>query len=131
MPQQDGHILLIEEDPTLLDITAFRLEMLGYKVSTCQTTEQAYTWLLDNLPDLTVMGHTADVDPIEFLNRFSNDQRTSAMPVLYLSTKSDPEEVQRAYNAGADEYLVAPYDPLVLEQKIADLALALAESNSD
>ena len=55
------------------------------------------------------------MDGIEFLNRLSNDMRTSEIPVMFLSTNSDLEDVQKAYNAGADEYLVIPYDPIVLE----------------
>jgi response regulator RpfG family c-di-GMP phosphodiesterase len=47
--------------------------------------------------------------------------------VLYLSPNSDLDEVQRAYNAGADEYLLTPFDPLILEKKVHDL-LAAAES---
>ena len=37
--------------------------------------------------------------------------------MIYVSAGSELEEVQKAYNAGADEYLVTPYDPLVLGTK--------------
>lgn len=61
---------------------------------------------------------------IEFLNQLSNDPRTSEIPIIYLAASSDLEEVQRAYNAGADEFLVTPYDPLVLEKKVEGLLVA-------
>jgi response regulator RpfG family c-di-GMP phosphodiesterase len=89
MSEGTPQILLIEEDPTLLEITAFRL------------------------------------DGIEFINRLSNDVRTSEIPIMILSTKADLDDVQRAYNAGADEYLVIPYDPMVLESKVERLAHAM------
>lgn len=57
-------------------------------------------------------------------NYLSNDPRTSDLPIIYLSGSSDLEEVQRAYNAGADEFLVTPYDPLVLEKKVVGLLVA-------
>ena len=44
--------------------------------------------------------------------------------MIYVSAGSDLEEVQRAYNAGADEFLVTPYDPLVLESKVQGLLSA-------
>jgi DNA-binding response OmpR family regulator len=41
--------------------------------------------------------------------------------VIFLSGSSDLEDVQKAYNAGADEFLVTPYDPQVLENKVQGL----------
>lgn len=114
-------ILIIEEEPTLLDITAFRLELLGYEVQSQSSADSALTWLAQTLPDLIAVGRLADMDPVEFLNRISDDPRTSQTPILYLSPNSDIDEVQRAYNAGADEYLLTPFDPLVLEKKVDGL----------
>lgn len=124
MTLQAAHILLLEEEPTLLEITAFRLELLGYQVTTMNQAEAATLWLRDNLPDLIAVGHLSDADSVELLNTLSNDPRTSELPKVYLSASSDLEEVQRAYNAGADEFLVTPYDPLVLEKKFEGLLLA-------
>jgi CheY-like chemotaxis protein len=121
MPYDQKQILLIEEEPTLLDVTAFRLELLGYLVATCDSADAAIAWLVGQLPDLIAVGHMADMDPVDFLNRVSDDPRTSQTPLLYLSANSDLDEVQRAFNAGANEYLLTPYDPLVLEQKIGEL----------
>jgi CheY-like chemotaxis protein len=47
--------------------------------------------------------------------------RTSQIPVLFVSTHADLDDVQKAYNAGANAYLVTPYDPAVLEEKIEHL----------
>jgi DNA-binding response OmpR family regulator len=47
---------------------------------------------------------------------------------MFLSTNGDLEDVQKAYNAGADEYLVIPYDPMVLESKVERLATALTKT---
>jgi len=128
MPLQSTRILLIEEDPTLLAITAFRLELLGHELVQLQTANEALKWLEQQLPDLVAVGHLADTDPIDFLNRLSNDQRMSNLPVIYLSACTDLEEVQRAFNAGADEYLITPYDPLMLENKVEGLLHAAANS---
>jgi DNA-binding response OmpR family regulator len=126
MSTQRKTILLVEEEPTLLDITAFRLELLGYQVETKSTADAALEWLATHTTDLVAVGFVADIDPVELLNRLSDDQRTSKTPLLLLSPNSDLDEVQRAYNAGADEYLLTPYDPLVLEHKVEGL-LAAAE----
>ncbi|MCG8450757.1 MAG: response regulator [Pirellulales bacterium] len=124
MYSEATRLLLIEEEPTLLEITAFRLELLGYQIEKCKSAEEAMKWLSETLPHLIIVGHVAEMGSIDFLNHLSNDQRTSELPVIYLSTSTDMEEVQRAYNAGADEFLVTPYDPLVLEKKVEGLIAA-------
>jgi CheY-like chemotaxis protein len=127
MSERMPKILLIEEDTTLLEITAFRLELLGYDVVTQQSAERALEWLCDKLPSLIIVDHVLPgMDGIEFINRLSNDTRTNEIPIMFLSTKADLDDVQRAYNAGADEYLVIPYDPMVLESKVERLVNAVA-----
>jgi CheY-like chemotaxis protein len=129
MHERSPQILLVEEDKTLLDITAFRLELLGYAVVPHQSAERALEWLRDNLPSLVIVDQVLPgMDGVEFINRLSNDTRTSEIPIMFLSTNADLEDVQRAYNAGADEYLVIPYDPLVLEAKVERLANATAQT---
>ena len=127
MPAGRKRILLLEEEPALLEITAFRLELLGYEVEAHVTADSALAWMTDHLPDLIAIGYLSDMDPVELLNRLSDDQRTSDTPLLFLSANSDLDEVQRAYNAGADEYLLTPYDPLVLERKVHGLLAAATQ----
>lgn len=122
MASKKKHILLIEEDPTLADITSFRLELLGHRVDTLHSGEEALDRLTDELPDAVVVGHfLPGMDGIDFLNRISNDVRTSEIPTMLLSPNSELDDVQRAFNAGADEYLVTPFDPQTLEKKVQRL----------
>ena len=125
-----SRILLVEEDATLLDITAFRLELLGYEVVTQESAEQALQWIDEQLPSLIIVDTTLPgMGGIEFINRLSNEVRTSEVPVMVISTNSDLDDVQKAFNAGADEYLVIPYDPLVLEAKVERLASAVLQNS--
>jgi CheY-like chemotaxis protein len=129
MTDRTPQILFVEEDPILMEITAFRLELLGYEVVTHESAERALEWLADKLPTLIIVDHALPgMDGIEFINRLSNDTRTSDVPIMFLSTNGDLEDVQKAYNAGADEYLVIPYDPMVLESKVERLAAVTVAS---
>ena len=129
MSERTPQILLIEEDATLLEITAFRLELLGYDVVMQQSAERALEWLRDKMPSLIIVDQVLPgMDGVEFIYRLSNDTRTSEIPIMFVSAKADLDDVQRAYNAGADEYLVIPYDPMVLESKVERLVNAVAVS---
>lgn len=123
MQEKPTSVLLIEEEPMLREITSFRLELLGYRVDCVESAEQALERLTDDLPDLMIVGHfLPGISGIELIDRVSNDIRTSAVPVMLLSPNADLDHVQRAYTAGAKEYLVAPYDPMVLQDKVRKLA---------
>ena len=129
MTDRTSQILFVEEDPILMEITAFRLELLGYEVVTHPSAERAMEWLNQQLPTMIIVDHVLPgMDGIEFINRLSNDTRTSDIPIMLLSTNGDLEDVQKAYNAGADDYLVIPYDPIVLESKVERLATAMVQN---
>jgi len=129
MSDQSHTILLIEGEPILLEITAFRLELLGYRVVSYASAEQGVEWLQTQLPSAIIVDHSLPgMDGLEFVNRLSNDIRTSEIPIMFLSTNGDLDDVQKAYNAGADEYLVIPYDPMVLEAKVERLTAGVSQT---
>ncbi len=122
MQDDRTQILLIEEEPILAEVTRFRLELLGYEVVLKSKAEDAFTWLKQNRPEMVIVDQILPgMEGLEFLNRLSNDEQTSEIPTILLSSNSDLDNVQKAHNAGADAYLVTPYDPLVLERKVEAL----------
>jgi DNA-binding response OmpR family regulator len=115
-------ILLVEDDRTLAEITEFRLELLGYDVDVVESAAATHAWLGERLPDVVILDLAlCGSEGFDLLNKLSNDERTNPVPVLVFSTSGDLDCVQRAYGAGADEYLVTPYDPANLEEKIEKL----------
>jgi CheY-like chemotaxis protein len=129
MSRHIPQILLVEEDATLREITAFRMELLGYEIIKKESAEQALEWLREQLPTLIIVDQfLPGIDSFELLNRLSNDVRTSEVPIMVLSANSDLDDVQKAFHAGADEYLVTPYDPFMLESKILRLVSAVTEA---
>ena len=115
-------ILLVEEDETLADITAFRLELLGYRVAQARSGEAALDRVHDSPPDLLIVDlYLPGIDGIELINRLRSDNATAEIPVMVFSVDSDLNVVANAFAAGANDYLMTPYDPAVLQEKIAKL----------
>ncbi len=120
--KQQATILLIEEDAILREITQFRLELLGHRVFGLGSGNEGMAWIAQKLPDAIVIGHfLPDMDGTDLVDRLSNDLRTAKVPVMLLSPNAELTDVQKAFNAGADDYLVTPYDPLMLERKLKRL----------
>jgi DNA-binding response OmpR family regulator len=122
MSLESPTILLVEEDEVLSDITSFRLELLGFDVRQQRSAEEALASVWESSPNLIILDlYLPGLDGVEFINRLKMDESTAAIPTLVFSVDSDLDVVSRAHNAGADDYLVIPYDPAVLQEKILRL----------
>lgn len=120
MKTEVPHILLVVEDETLAEITAFRLELLGYSVKTVNSGEAALPAVVDRPPDLMIVDlKLPNMSGLELIERVSNsNQGEDEVWIMALSIEADLDAVQQAYNVGAKDYLVAPFDPLTLESKV-------------
>ena len=119
MIAESPRLLLVEEEEVLADLTAFRLELLGYEVHCVHTGELALKAVKDTPPDLIILDPALpDMEGIELINRLSSDVETSGIPILVASVDATLDTVERCYHAGAKDYLVTPYDPAVLQQKL-------------
>lgn len=117
-------ILLLEAEPILAEITAFRLELLGYQVDRASSANEAFDAIDQQRPDLIMVDMLLPgSNGYDVIDRLSNDERTTGIPVMALSSNADLDEVQRAFLCGAKDYLVIPYDPVVLEEKLEKMAL--------
>ncbi|QEG38775.1 response regulator [Roseimaritima ulvae] len=112
-------LLLVESEPLLADLTSFRLELLGYQIECLGSGSEAVTRLSNEIPDLLIVGTTLrDGDSIEQVARLRNQYPAEQLPILVCSLDPSLETVERAFAAGAQDYLITPFDPAVLEQKI-------------
>ena len=125
----DRHrLLLVEDDALLSEITAFRLELLGFAVETVNAGRQAFEAIERQMPHAVILDVAIpDVNGYDLIERLTSEPATSGVPILVFSTDPDPHAVQRAIAAGATDYLITPYDPAVLEKKL-ELLLDQAET---
>ncbi|MCG8583165.1 MAG: response regulator [Pirellulales bacterium] len=122
MKSQTARILLIEEDETLADITAFRLELSGYVVDVVHSAHDAFPSLENRTPNIIITDIVLpDIDGCEFISRLSHDPKCENVPIMVFSTNAALDQVEKAYAAGAKQYLVTPYDPTVLDERVESL----------
>ena len=122
MTSDSPQLLLVEEDETLAAITSFRLELLGYRVSCAGTGEAALEQVGNSRPDLMIIDlYLSGIDGLDLINRLRSEDDTAAIPIIVFSIESDLDVVTKAHAAGANDYLVVPYDPIVLQDKIERL----------
>jgi DNA-binding response OmpR family regulator len=125
-------ILLIEPETLLADLTSFRLELLAYPIETVTTAADGLSAIESNKPDLVICNsRLPDFDGLELVSKLRTEWTAEQLPILIISFESALEIVERAFLAGAQDYLVIPFDPQVLEdkiQRILDAQHSLAHS---
>ena len=115
-------ILLVQAEPVLAELTTFRLQLLGYEIEAVGSGGQGLASLQDCLPDLVIVDtQLPDTDGIEWIARIRNGHAAEHRPVIVFSLDPSLETVERAFQAGAQDYLITPFDPMVMEEKIETL----------
>ena len=116
----EQRVLVVDDEPDLLELVRFNLVQAGFAVDTAETGEEGLSKARRNPPDLLVLDlMLPDLPGTEVCRRLRGEERLSDTPVLMLTAKS--EEVDRVvgFELGADDYVTKPFSPreLVLRVK--------------
>ncbi len=129
-------LLTVDDDPVILDTVRALMEPQGLEVTTLADPMRFWDELERVSPALILL----DVDMpgasgIELCRVLRNDPRWATVPVLFLTSRRDPETVQEVFAAGADDYLLKPIIAAELVTRIKNrldrfrLHQALAETD--
>jgi DNA-binding response OmpR family regulator len=121
--QSEGHheqvVLAADDDEDILELVAFRLERSGYTVLRAHDGEQALALALERRPDLAVLDvMMPKLDGFELTRRLRDEDATRRMPIILLTARVQDSDVQRGFEAGADDYLRKPFSPQELRARV-------------
>ena len=103
-------ILIVEDDPDVLNLARLWLEREGYAVSQAADGKAALAALAaDPLPNLVLLDiMLLKIDGYEVLRRIRIDARTKALPVVMVTSFSREKDMKRGFRLGASDYIVKP-----------------------
>ncbi|MGD8376730.1 MAG: SpoIIE family protein phosphatase [Acidobacteriota bacterium] len=127
-PAGDGRLLVVDDDELNRDMLSRRLERRGYAVATAADGCTALDRLEAEAYDLVVLDiMMPGMDGIEVLSRIREGRSPSELPVIMATAKDSSEEVVRALEAGANDYVTKPLDfPVVVARVQTHLRLKQA-----
>ena len=112
-------ILVVDDEPDILELIRFNLEREGYFVRTVATGEEALAAAAEAVPDMVVLDlMLPGLDGIEVCRRLKRELPTQGVPVLMLTAKTEDTDIVTGLEIGADDYVTKPFSPKVLIARI-------------
>src|SRR5512139_2625975 len=115
-------ILLVDDNPTNLDILQARLAAHNYGILRATDGEEALAIAREKQPALILLDiMMPKMDGIEVCRRLKADPSLSFMPIIMVTSKADSKDVVAGLEAGADEYLTKPVDHAALVARVKSM----------
>ena len=131
MEKKDTRILLVDDEPDIVEIIRFNLEQKGYQISTASDGLEAIKVAEKEIPHLIIMDvMMPNLDGIETCERLRQDDRFSDTIIMFLTARGEDYSYVAAFESGADDYVTKPIKPKVLVSKVKGLLRRLKEKES-
>ena len=134
MKKKDIKILLVDDEPDILEIIGYNLSQEGYQIVTAKNGKEAIVKAKKELPQLIIMDvMMPEMDGMEACENIRKIPELSHTIITFLTARSEDYSQVAGFDAGADDYIAKPIKPKLLVSKVKALLRRLkeAEQNSE
>ncbi len=115
-------ILIVEDEPSIVELVSFTLKEAGWQALAVNSAGEAWEFLQRRRPHLVLLDWMLpDQAGIRLLGRIRADRQLQALPVIMLTAKSMEEDKIAGLDQGADDYITKPFSPRELTARIKAL----------
>ena len=116
-------VLVVDDDPDIVEILKYNLKNSGYSVKSAGNGVEAIKKAKKFIPDIILMDvMMPEMSGIEACEEIKNIDQLSQAIIIFLSARSEDYTQISAYDAGADDYISKPVKPKILLKKISNIA---------
>lgn len=131
MKKEEIKILLVDDEPDILEIISFNLEKVGYQVTTASNGLEALKQAKKTLPHLIILDvMMPELDGIETCERLRKEEQFQETIIMFLTARGEDYSYVAAFDAGADDYVTKPIKPKVLLSKVKGLLRRLKKKET-
>ena len=114
-----ARILIAEDEPDIRELVAFTLRFAGHEVTATANGEEALQQASQLIPDIIIMDvRMPRMTGYDACRAMKADPILKDIPVVFLSAKGQDSEIQTGLDAGAEEYLLKPFAPDQLSERV-------------
>ena len=118
----EPRILVVEDEPFVLELISTRLSLAGYHITQAKDGTRAMEALREFIPDAMVLDiNMPGLDGFGVLEQMQAAPRWKVIPTMVLTARNRTEDVRRAMSLGARDYLTKPFDDQQLLMRVARL----------
>ena len=115
-------VLVVEDDPVILRLLEVNFELEGFEVLSAHDGAEGIEMARDQRPDLVISDiMMPNLSGIELVEQLKGDAETASIPIILLSAKAQSADVKAGMEAGADDYITKPFEPLELVDRVQAL----------
>lgn len=116
-------ILMVEDEPDIQTVARLALETVGgFTVATCNSGEQALTMAPDFGPELILLDvMMPGMDGPTTLKALRRIPELESVPVVFMTAKVQPQEVESFMAMGAEAVIAKPFDPMTLADRVREI----------
>lgn len=112
-------ILVVEDEPAILELLKVNLADAGYSVKGAEDAETARATLKDELPDLLLLDWMLPGQSgLAFAKQLRGDPRTRELPIIMVTARSEEADKIAGLEAWVDDYVTKPFSPRELKARI-------------
>ena len=117
--------LVVDDSRVIRKVSRRILEDLGFEVAEAADGVEAMAWCTAVMPDLVLLDWQMPVmDGLQFVKRLRSEPGGDRPKVVFCSVENELDKIREALDAGADEYIMKPFDGGIVAGKLAWLGLA-------
>ena len=115
------HCLVVDDSEVIRKVARRILESMHFEISEAETGQQAIEMCKASTPDAILLDWMMPVmSGVEFLGALRLANLEKRPYIIYATTENDQSELTRAFTAGADDYVLKPFDRASLVAKFTD-----------
>jgi phosphoserine phosphatase RsbU/P len=115
-------ILIVDDNPTNVEILQVRLAANNYKIITAMNGEAGLRMAKDHLPDLVLLDiMMPKMDGISVCRHIKSDTSLPFIPIIMVTAKAESKDIVAGLDAGGDEYLTKPVDHRALVSRVKSM----------
>ncbi len=123
MPRELKRITYVEDEPDIREVTKIALQTVGeFILDICESGREAIEKSPRFGPDLILLDvMMPGMDGIETFRRLRDHPELHDTPIIFMTAKAQPHEVNEYLSLGAAGVVTKPYDPMTLSDEIRDI----------